>query len=76
MPVTIGIDPHMASHTAAALDQAGRLLDQQQFPATVAGYQALRRWAGSWARRCWAVEGGGGRRRDGPGVGAAAGIGW
>jgi transposase len=63
MPVTIGVDPHKASHTAAALDQAGQLLDQQQFPATDAGYQALRRWAESWPQRCWAVEGAGGMGR-------------
>jgi transposase len=63
MPVTIGIDPHKASHTVAALDQAGQLLDQQQFPATAAGYQALRLWAGVWAQRCWAVEGAGGMGR-------------
>ena len=63
MSVTIGVDPHKASHTAAALDQAGQLLDQRQFPATDAGYQALRRWAESWPQRCWAVEGAGGMGR-------------
>jgi transposase len=63
MSVTIGVDPHKASHTAAALDRAGQLLDQRQFPATDAGYQALRRWAESWPQRCWAVEGAGGMGR-------------
>jgi hypothetical protein len=29
MPVMIGVDPHKASHTAAALDDHGQLLDQQ-----------------------------------------------
>jgi transposase len=57
MPVTIGVDPHKASHTAAALDEHGRLLDQQRVPATLDGYQQLRRWAGRWPQRCWAVEG-------------------
>ena len=57
MPVMIGVDPHKASHTAAALDEHGRLLDQQRIPATLDGYQALRRWAGRWPQRCWAVEG-------------------
>jgi transposase len=57
MPVTIGVDPHKASHTAAALDEHGRLLDQQRIPATLNGYQALRSWAARWPQRCWAVEG-------------------
>jgi transposase len=57
MPVMIGVDPHKASHTAAALDEHGRLLGQQRIPATLEGYQQLRRWAGCWPKRCWAVEG-------------------
>jgi transposase len=57
MPVMIGVDPHKASHTAAALDEHGRLLDQQRIPATLDGYQQLRQWAGRWPQRCWAVEG-------------------
>jgi transposase len=57
MPVIIGVDPHKASSTAAALDEHGQLLDQQRIPASLEGYQALRRWAGRWPQRCWAVEG-------------------
>jgi transposase len=57
MPVMIGVDPHKASHTAAALDEHGQLLDQLRIPATLDGYQALRQWAGRWPQRCWAVEG-------------------
>jgi transposase len=57
MPVMIGVDPHKASHTAAALDEHGRLLGQQRVPTTLDGYQQLRRWAGRWSQRCWAVEG-------------------
>jgi transposase len=57
MPVMIGVDPHKASHTAAALDEHGQLLGQQRVPATLDGYQRLRRWAGRWPQRCWAVEG-------------------
>ena len=37
MPVMIGVDPHKASHTAAALDEHGHLLDRQRvslFPRT------------------------------------------
>jgi transposase len=58
MPVMIGGDPHKASHTAAALDEHGRLLGRQRVPATVDGYQTLRAWAARWPQRCWAVEGG------------------
>jgi hypothetical protein len=36
------VDPHKASHTAAALDQHGQPLDCQRVPATSDGYQALR----------------------------------
>jgi transposase len=57
MPVTIGVDPHKASHTAAVLDEHGQLLDQQRIPATLEGYRLLRQWAGRWPQRCWAVEG-------------------
>jgi transposase len=57
MPVMIGVDPHKASHTAAVLDEHGRLLDRQRVPATLDGHQQLRQWAGRWPQRCWAVEG-------------------
>jgi transposase len=57
MPVMIGVDPHKASHTAAALDEHGRLVDCKGIPATLDGYQQLRQWAGRWPQRCWAVEG-------------------
>jgi hypothetical protein len=57
MPVMIGVDPHKASHTAAALDEHGRLIGQQRIAATLDGYRQLRRWASRWPQRCWAVEG-------------------
>jgi transposase len=57
MPVMIGVDPHKASHTAAVLDEHGRLVGQQRIPATLDGYRLLRRWAERWPDRCWAVEG-------------------
>jgi transposase len=57
MPVMIGVDPHKASHTAAALNEHGQLLDQQRVPATLDGYQQLRLWASRWPQRCWAAEG-------------------
>jgi transposase len=57
MPVMIGVDPHKASHTAAALDEHGQLLDRQRIPASLDGYRLLRQWAVRWPDRCWAVEG-------------------
>lgn len=42
--VTGGVDTHKDTHTGAVLDQAGRLLGHQQFPATPAGYTALLAW--------------------------------
>jgi hypothetical protein len=45
MPVMIGVDPHKGSHTAAALEAHGQLLDRQRFAATLEGYQVLRQWA-------------------------------
>ncbi len=57
MPVMIGVDQHKTSHTAAALDEHGRLLDCQQVRATLEGYHALRQWAAQWDDRRWAVEG-------------------
>jgi transposase len=57
MPVMIGVDPHKSSHTAAVLDERGHMLNQQRFPATPAGYQALGEWVGCWPQRRWAVEG-------------------
>jgi transposase len=66
MPVTIGVDPHKTSHTAAALDEHGQLLDRQRFPATLEGHQALHQWAGRWDDRRWAVEGAHGLGRPWP----------
>jgi transposase len=57
MPVMIGVDPHKATHTAAALDEHGTVLGQQRIPATLDGYQTLRGWAARWPDRRWAVEG-------------------
>lgn len=42
--VTGGVDTHKDTHTAAAVDSAGRVLGSAQFPATGAGYAALLRW--------------------------------
>lgn len=42
--VTGGVDTHKDTHTAAALDSAGRLLGHRQFPTSPAGYAALLGW--------------------------------
>jgi transposase len=57
--VVIGIDPHKRSHTAVAVDEAGRKLGQLTVNADAQGF--LRLWA--WAARFgpalrWAVEDG------------------
>jgi transposase len=52
IPVTVGVDTHLDTHVAAVIDQAGRLLDTQAFPASTRGYVALV----TWAERFGAVE--------------------
>lgn len=42
--ITGGVDTHADTHTAAALDPAGRLLGHCQFPTSPAGYTALLAW--------------------------------
>ncbi|WP_409333309.1 IS110 family transposase [Trujillonella humicola] len=39
-----GVDTHSDTHTAAAVDTAGRMLGHRQFPATAAGYRQLLAW--------------------------------
>jgi len=55
-PVTIGIDPHKGSHTAAALDAQHRVLARVRVASTRDGYRQLRDWAAQWPHRRWAVE--------------------
>ena len=43
-PVTGGVDTHAGGHVAAAVDQVGRVLGTQAFPADAAGYQAALAW--------------------------------
>ncbi|WP_193597519.1 IS110 family transposase [Microbacterium sp. YJN-G] len=43
--VTVGVDTHGDTHTAAVIDTTGRLLGCQQFPADMTGYAALLSWA-------------------------------
>jgi transposase len=39
-----GVDTHQDTHTAAVIDQVGRVLGTEQFPANPAGYTALLTW--------------------------------
>ena len=48
--VTAGVGTHACVHHAAVLDQYGRLLGTQQFPATTRGYQQLLTWLQSHGR--------------------------
>jgi transposase len=57
MPVMIGVDPTRPPTPRPRFDEHGQLLGQRRIPATLDGYQQLRRWAGRWPQRCWAVEG-------------------
>lgn len=43
-----GVDCHTDTHTIAALDPLGRLLDTAEFPTTSNGYAALRDWLGAF----------------------------
>src|SRR4029453_11629972 len=45
VPVTVGVDTHLEVHVAAVVDQTGRLLGTQEFPASTRGYVALVSWA-------------------------------
>jgi transposase len=46
--VTGGVDTHRDTHTAAAIDQTGRLLGARQFTTTTRGYQRLTSWLTSF----------------------------
>ena len=61
--ITIGIDPHKRSLTAAALDSHSRLLGQLRLAATSRAGTQLPAWAAAWPERRWAVEGANGLGR-------------
>ncbi|MBA9002116.1 IS110 family transposase [Thermomonospora cellulosilytica] len=48
--VTGGVDTHQDTHTAAVIDQVGRVLGTEQFPADAAGYTALLDWMRRFGR--------------------------
>jgi transposase len=55
--VMIGVDPHKASHTAAAIGPAGEPLGGIQVRAAASQAAQLLAWAAAWPERTWAVEG-------------------
>jgi Transposase len=61
--ITIGIDPHKRSLTAAALDPHSRLLGQLRVSASSQAATQLLAWAATWPQRRWAVEGASGLGR-------------
>ncbi|MHA7274805.1 IS110 family RNA-guided transposase [Arthrobacter sp. TMT4-20] len=53
-----GVDTHAATHHAAVIDLNGHHLANHQFPASKAGYEALRRWMSDYGTiRSVGVEG-------------------
>ena len=59
--IVIAVDPHKSSHTALAVDPAGRELGQLRVEARA--HSRLLRWARQWPERRWAVEGARGPER-------------
>ena len=57
MTVVIGIDPHKASHTAAAVGADLAEVGAITVRATRSTPQELLRWAEGWPQRRWAIEG-------------------
>jgi hypothetical protein len=55
--ITIGIDPHKTSVTAAALDPASEILGHRRLAYTAKTARQLLAWADRWPDRTWAVEG-------------------
>ena len=58
--VMIGVDPHKASHTAAAISAAEEPLGELRVRACAVQAERLLAWAAAWPERTWAVEGAGG----------------
>ena len=57
MTVVIGIDPHKASHTAAAVGADLGEVGAIRVRAANSTPQELLRWAQTWPQRRWAIEG-------------------
>ena len=56
MTVTIGIDPHKASHAAVAIDNTECVLDEFRVRACSKQTDQLRTWAAPFPDRVWAIE--------------------
>ena len=54
--ITIGIDPHKASHTAVAIDDSECVLDGYRLRACSDQADQLRAWAAPFPERVWAIE--------------------
>ena len=57
--ITLGLDPHPASHTVVALDESGVSLGHLTVPNTAEGLRRLCEFAAQFTPRRWAVEGAG-----------------
>src|SRR6476659_7542915 len=56
--VLMAVDPHNASNTVAVIEAGSRVaVASRRFANTAVGYRELRRFAGQWPSRRWAVEG-------------------
>jgi len=60
MHVVIGVDPHKASHTAVAIDEAEDELSSVKVRATRRQVEQLVSWAEPFEKRTWAIESAGG----------------
>ena len=56
MTITIGIDPHKATHTAVAIDAREAVVGEHKVRASAAQAAALIDWAQGFGSRTWAVE--------------------
>lgn len=60
MVVMIGVDPHKASHTAAAIDETENVLGELKVRSSANQVERLLGWAAQFEERTWAIEGAGG----------------
>jgi len=63
LDIIIGVDPHKASWTAAAVDRDHRVHGILRVASSAAGYRELRVFAAQWPGARWAIEGGAGLGR-------------
>ena len=56
MTITIGIDPHKATHTAVAVDAREAVVGEHKVRASATQAATLIDWAQGFASRTWAVE--------------------